>query len=161
MFWAMKRPRQRMYGILGSIACQIMMSCPFDTITPYHTSYLAMIGQNTKFELAFSRRDHCINSRCKQKHQKTTRIRMTIRDITGEAITLFSTPPCCQQHVDPNASASRHLCQNAVAWRNQAEKPRVHSVPLMQGCGPLDIPWMNLLLECLANEPGIALLATC
>lgn len=76
MFWAMKRPRQLMYGILGSIACQIMMSCPFGTITPYHTSYLAMIGQNTKFELAFSRRDHCINSRCKQKHQKTIMIRI-------------------------------------------------------------------------------------
>ena len=61
----------------------------------------------------------------------------------GEAITLFSNPPCCQQHMDPTAGASRHLCQNAVAWRNQAEKPRVHSVPLMQGCGYgylLDIP---------------------
>ena len=43
--------------------------------------------------------------------------------------------------MDPTASASRHLCQNAVAWRNQAEKPRVHSVPLMQGWGyarPMD-----------------------
>ena len=138
----MKRRRQHMYGILGWIPCQIMMSCPFNTITPYHTSYLAMIGHtsNMKFELAFSRRDQCINSRCKQKHQKTIRIRMTIRDITCEAITLFSTPPCCQQHMDPTASASRHLCQNAVAWRNQAEKPRVHSVP--RQCRDVDL-WIS------------------